>query len=86
MRTITSSIREVEGRVLGHRGSAIEEQSATTAEIARNVTQTSQAAQEVATRIARVSDEATETGSRAERGAQAVGRRGQPASISCATS
>jgi methyl-accepting chemotaxis protein len=45
--------------------SAIEEQSATTAEIARNVTQTSQAAQEVASRISHVSDEANETGHRA---------------------
>ncbi len=42
--------------------SAIEEQSAATAEITRNVTQT---AQDVASRIARVSDETVRTGNRA---------------------
>jgi len=65
VRTITESIRSVEG-VSSAIAAAIEEQSATTAEIARNVVQTSQAAQEVAERIARVSNEAGATGSRAE--------------------
>jgi methyl-accepting chemotaxis protein len=46
--------------------SAIEEQGAATQEIARNVTQTTQASQEVAERIARVSDEANATGKRAD--------------------
>jgi methyl-accepting chemotaxis protein len=65
VRTITESIRSVEG-VSSAIAAAIEEQSATTAEIARNVVQTSQAAQEVAERIARVSNEAGQTGSRAD--------------------
>jgi methyl-accepting chemotaxis protein len=65
VRTITESIRSVEG-VSSAIAAAIEEQSATTAEITRNVVQTSQAAQEVAERIARVSNEAGQTGSRAD--------------------
>jgi len=44
---------------------AIEQQGAATLEIARNVTQTSDAAQEVSMRIATVSDEAAATGRRA---------------------
>jgi methyl-accepting chemotaxis protein len=65
VRTITESIRSVEG-VSSAIAAAIEEQSATTAEIAHNVVQTSQAAQEVAERIARVSNEAGQTGARAD--------------------
>ncbi len=65
VRTITESIRSVEG-VSSAIAAAIEEQSATTAEIARNIVQTSQAAEEVAQRIASVSSEAGATGSRAD--------------------
>ena len=45
---------------------AVEEQAASTHEIARNVIQASQAAQDVAERIAVVSRETTTTGQRAE--------------------
>jgi methyl-accepting chemotaxis protein len=65
VRTITESIRSVEG-VSSAIAAAIEEQSATTSEIARNVVQTSEASQEVANRIASVSSEASSTGARAD--------------------
>jgi methyl-accepting chemotaxis protein len=61
---ITRSIRSVED-VSVSVASAIEEQSATTNEIARNVNETSSAAQEVAQRINEVSEEARSTGDRA---------------------
>ncbi|MBL9035729.1 MAG: HAMP domain-containing protein [Rhodospirillaceae bacterium] len=72
VRTITESIRNVEG-VSSAIAAAIEEQSATTSEIARNVVQTSEASQEVANRIASVSGEATATGQRADQVRQLSG-------------
>jgi hypothetical protein len=65
VKSIVDSIRGVES-VSSAIAAAIEEQNATTAEIARNVTQTSVAAQEVAQRIAEVSSESTLTGGRAD--------------------
>ena len=65
VKTIVEAIRGVES-ISTAIAAAIDEQSATTAEIARNVTQTSIAAQEVAARIAEVSDESSKTGSRAD--------------------
>jgi methyl-accepting chemotaxis protein len=61
---ITSSIRSVED-VSTAVAAAIEQQSATTSEIARNVNETSTAAREVAQRINEVSDEARSTHERA---------------------
>ena len=62
---ITDSIRRVEN-VSAAVAAAVEEQGAATAEIARNVAQSSQASYDVATRIALVSDEARDTGHKAD--------------------
>ena len=58
---ITATIEEV-STIATTIGSAIEEQGAATAEIARNVTQTAQATQDVTTNIGGVSAAANETG------------------------
>ncbi len=61
VKAITESVHSIEG-LSSAIAAAIEEQSATTAEIARNVTETATAAQEVADRIGHVSREAGSTG------------------------
>jgi len=67
---ITATIEEVSA-IATSIGSAIEEQGAATAEIARSVTQTAQATQDVTTNIGGVSAAATETGSARPRSAAA---------------
>jgi methyl-accepting chemotaxis protein/aerotaxis receptor len=63
---IGKTIDEID-HIAGSIAGAMEEQSAATQEISRNVVETSQAAQEVSSRIAVVSQEAEETGAQAIR-------------------